>query len=501
MYLLGYDIGSSSIKVSLVDAENGYCISSVSYPESEAKIIVINPNWAEQNPEDWWNYLKIATSAILAKSRINSNDIKAIGISYQMHGLVCVDKYQKVLRPSIIWCDSRAVEIGETAFQALGRSYCLTHLLNSPGNFTASKLAWVKKNEPIVYKMIDKIMLPGDYIAMKLSGKISTTISGLSEGILWDFKEQKIADTLLNYWGISSSLIADIVPTFSIQGEVCTQAAMELGLKAGTPISYRSGDQVNNAFSLNVLCPHEIAATAGTSGVIYGINGDKYSVYESRVNTFAHVNYTREHPCLSTLMCINGVGILNSWIRKIMFNNRISYPEMNELASQVNVGSKGIRIYSFGNGVERMLYNKNVGGCSIQNIDFNIHESKHMIRATQEGIAFSFRYGIDILRNIGFPIKEIHAGFANMFLSPVFCQIMANLSNAAIKLYDTNGSVGAARGSGVGIGIYKSTEEALNGLNEISVIRPDKDQDLYEEIYQDWKNKMGKIYDGIWDVR
>lgn len=152
MYLLGYDIGSSSVKASLVNAESGKCISSAFFPKTEAEIIVVKPGWAEQNPEDWWENLKYATLAILAKSDVKVEDIKAIGISYQMHGLVCVDKNQEVLRPAIIWCDSRAVSYGQKAFETLGKENCLSHLLNSPGNFTASKLAWIKENEPDIYE-------------------------------------------------------------------------------------------------------------------------------------------------------------------------------------------------------------------------------------------------------------------------------------------------------------------------------------------------------------
>ena len=292
MFLLGYDIGSSSVKASLVNAETGKCVSSAFFPKTEANIIAVNPGWAEQDPESWWENLKLSTQAIMTESGVSAAEIKAIGISYQMHGLVCVDKNQHVLRPAIIWCDSRAVPYGQKAFETIGEEKCLAHLLNSPGNFTASKLAWIKENEPAIYEQIDKIMLPGDYIAMKLSGEICTTVSGLSEGMFWDFKNNRVADFLMDYYGFDSSLIADIKPTFAEQGRVNAIAAKELGLKEGTPITYRAGDQPNNALSLNVFNPGEIASTAGTSGVVYGVNGEVNYDPQSRVNTFAHVNHT-----------------------------------------------------------------------------------------------------------------------------------------------------------------------------------------------------------------
>ncbi|WP_314695264.1 FGGY-family carbohydrate kinase [Tannerella forsythia] len=487
MYLLGYDIGSSSVKASLVNAESGKCVSSAFFPKTEAEIIAVKPGWAEQNPESWWENLKLATQAVLTKSGVDARDIKAIGISYQMHGLVCVDKNGQVLRPAIIWCDSRAVPYGQKAIEMLGEEMCLSHLLNSPGNFTASKLAWIKENEPAIYERIDKIMLPGDYIAMRLSGTICTTISGLSEGMFWDFKNGRIADFLMNHYGFDSSLIADIKSTFSEQGRVNAAAACELGLKEGTSITYRAGDQPNNALSLNVFNPGEIASTAGTSGVVYGVNGEVNYDPKSRVNTFAHVNHSAEQTRLGVLLCINGTGILNSWVKRTVAPEGISYNDMNVLAAQAPIGSAGLSILPFGNGAERMLENKETG-CSVQGINFNLHEKSHIVRAAQEGIVFSFKYGIDIMEQMGISIQKIHAGKANMFLSPLFREMLAGVTGAVIELYDTDGSVGAAKGAGIGAGIYKDNNEAFATLEKVEVIEPKPaDREAYAGAYGRWK--------------
>ena len=493
MYLLGYDIGSSSVKASLVNAESGKCVSSAFFPKTEAEIIAVKPGWAEQNPENWWENLKLATQAVLADARVDAADIKAIGISYQMHGLVCVDKEQKVLRPAIIWCDSRAVPYGQKAFETLGEELCLSHLLNSPGNFTASKLAWIKENEPAVYEKIYKIMLPGDYIAMKLSGTICTTVSGLSEGMFWDFKNNRVADFLMKYYGFDSSLIADIRPTFSEQGRVNAAAAQELGLKEGTPVTYRAGDQPNNALSLNVFNPGEIASTAGTSGVVYGVNGEVNYDPKSRVNTFAHVNHTAEQTRLGVLLCINGTGILNSWVKRTVAPEGISYSDMNVLAAQAPIGSAGISILPFGNGAERVLENKETG-CSIHGINFNKHGKAHIMRAAQEGIVFSFCYGMEIMQQMGMDIHKIHAGRANMFLSELFRNTLAGVSGATIELYETDGSVGAAKGAGMGCGIYKDHDEAFATLKKLTVIEPDESHRAeYLHAYAQWKEKLHRI--------
>ena len=429
---------------------------------------------------------------MLATSRIDSADIRAIGISYQMHGLVCVDSDQQVVRPAIIWCDSRAVPYGEKAFRELGEEFCLEHMLNSPGNFTAMKLAWVKEHEPENYARIHKFMLPGDYIAMRLSGNICTTASGLSEGILWDFKNDGIATDLLNHFGIDSSLVADIMPTFAEQGRVSAAAARELGLHEGTPITYRAGDQPNNALSLNVFEPGEIASTAGTSGVVYGVNGNVDYDKKSRVNTFAHVNHTARNPRTGVLLCINGTGILNSWTKRNFMANGISYAQMNDLAAQSPIGSCGISILPFGNGAERVLENRETG-CSIHGINFNNHSIANVARAVQEGIVFSFKYGIEIMEQMGMDVKKIHAGNANMFLSPIFRNTLAGVTGATIELFDTDGSVGAAKGAGIGAGIYRDNKEAFASLERLEIIEPDADNaSKYAEAYSLWKNRLEK---------
>ncbi|MBR1804226.1 MAG: carbohydrate kinase [Muribaculaceae bacterium] len=493
MYLLGYDIGSSSVKGSLVDAQSGQCMAQAFYPPHEAPIDAPQRGWAEQNPADWWNYTRIVTEQLLQQAHVTGSDIAAIGISYQMHGLVCVDERQQVLRPSIIWCDSRAVPHGNEAYDALGEDYCLSHLLNSPGNFTAAKLAWVKHNEPAIFERIHKVMLPGEYIAMRLSGTIATTVSGLSEGIFWDFQRGDVSQELLDHFGFSRDLLADVKPTFGLQGEVNEQAAAELGLAPGTPITYRAGDQPNNALSLNVLRPGEIASTAGTSGVVYGVLGEVNHDPLSRVNPFAHVNHTAQAPRLGVLLCINGTGILNSWMKRSVADAGMKYAQMNEVAAQAPVGCERLSIIPFGNGAERMLENRDTG-CSIVGLDFNHHGKAHLLRAAQEGIVFSFKYGIEIMQQMGMNVSRIRAGHTNMFLSPLFRTTLASITGAPIELYDTDGSVGAARGAGIGVGIYRTADEAFASLNRIAVVEPDvQHSQQYQEAYELWKTRLQHI--------
>lgn len=492
-YLLGFDVGSSSVKASLVDIDNGRAAASAFYPDHEAPIISVKSGWAEQDPAMWWDNAKQALKDVMQQTGCKGEDIRAIGISYQMHGLVCVDKEQNVLRPSIIWCDSRAVPYGEKALKALGEERCLQHLLNQPGNFTAAKLAWVKENEPAIYNKVYKILLPGDYLAMKLSGEINTTVEGLSEGIFWDFREKKPAKFLLDYFGFSEDLLADTVPTFAVQSTVSAAAAAETGLKEGTPISYRAGDQPNNAVSLNVFNPGEIASTAGTSGVVYGVLGKVGYDPKSRVNTFAHVNYTLEQERLGVLLCINGTGILNAWIRRNVVPEGMGYSEMNDFAASVPIGSEGVSVIPFGNGAERVLENHETG-CSIHGLNFNRHTRAHIVRAAQEGIVFSFCYGMEVMRDMGMDIHQIHAGRANMFLSPLFRDTLATTSGATIGLYETDGSVGAAKGAGMGAGIYRDHDEAFATLEKVAEIEPDEQhRSQYLEAYELWKERLRQV--------
>lgn len=484
-YLLGYDIGSSSIKASVVEIDSGKTVASAVSPPEEMAIRAPQPGWAEQDPEDWWNHVKQATALIRSQTEIDLEKVEAVGIAYQMHGLVLVDRNLDPLRPAIIWCDSRAVKIGEEAFASLGKEKCLQTLLNSPGNFTASKLKWVQENEPEVYGRIFKAMLPGEYIALRMTGEIKTTPSGLSEAILWDYPNQSLAGLVLDYYGISPELIPEITPVFSIQGELTSKAAAELGIKKGTPVSYRAGDQPNNALSLKVLNPGEIAATAGTSGVVYGVIDQPSYDPKSRVNTFVHVNHTPENPRYGVLLCVNGAAIANRWLKNNVMAG-LSYPEMNRLAAEVPVGACGLSILPYGNGAERTLENSNIGAI-IHGLDFNIHGQPHLARAVQEGIVFSLNYGLDILRWMGLKLSTVRAGHANMFLSPVFAEAFATLTGVRVELYNTDGSQGAARGAGIGAGIYHNFQEAFNGLELVKTIEPNQTlSEAFHDAYQKW---------------
>jgi len=485
-YLLGYDIGSSSIKASLVQSDSGKIVASATSPAQELPMKAPQEGWAEQHPDLWWEHLTKATQQLRQSNTEELQQVIAIGISYQMHGLVVVDKQQQVLRPSIIWCDSRAVNIGEQAFQSLGQDWCLSHLLNSPGNFTASKLRWVQENEPQIYEKIYKIMLPGDFIAMKLTGEINTTVSGLSEGVFWDFKADSPSDTLLNHYQIDQSLIPEQVPTFGGQGQVQSAVAEELGLPANILVAYRAGDQPNNALSLNVLQPGEVATTAGTSGVIYGVSDQLEYDAQSRVNSFAHVNYSQESPRYGILACVNGTGILNSWLKHQLLLDQLSYEEMNQRAQQAPIGSEGVVVLPFGNGAERPLANAEIGA-HISGLEFNSHSTAHVLRAAQEGIVFALKYSLDIMQKMGVQASRVKAGKANMFLSPIFREAFANTTGATIELYDTDGAAGAARGAGIGAGAYTDAQEAFSHLQQIDLIEPDSEkQSVYAEAYNHW---------------
>ena len=487
MLLLGIDIGTSSIKVAVVDATSQKTIVTAQYPDAESPITSLQNGWAEQSPEMWWQHVQQAILKANATGKYNPKDIAAIGIAYQMHGLVCIDKNQQVLRDSIIWCDSRAVTYGNKAFEVIGEEKCLSHLLNSPGNFTASKLAWVKEHEPHIFEQIDKIMLPGDFIAMKLTGTITTSASALSEGVFWDFKNNELSKDVMGHYEFHNSIIPEIKDVFTEHGQITEVIANHLSLKVGIPVTYKAGDQPNNALSLNVLQPGEVAATAGTSGVIYGV-GDTLSYdKQSRINSFAHVNHTTSQTRIGTLLCINGTGIANSFTRKIIDADK-SYPLINESAKQIPIGSEGLSVLPFGNGAERIFNNKTVGA-HYQNINFNIHTESHIFRAVQEGIAFSFRYGLDIMKENGITPSVIRAGKANLFLSDVFISAFVNATNVPVELYSADGSVGSAKGAGIGAKIFSSEKEAFANDKPLNLIEPTV-HEAYSEVYEGWKELL-----------
>lgn len=492
MYSIGYDIGSSSVKASLWALDDRRVVDLVTYPKDEMAMVAHAVGWAEQDPNDWWIAVCEATKKLLSITKVNPDEIKSIGIAYQMHGLVLVDKDLELLRPSIIWCDSRAIAIGDKALQDLGSDYCYNHLLNSPGNFTASKLKWVQENEPKIYNSIYKAMLPGDYIAMKLSGELNTTVCGLSEGMFWDFQSDGLATTLLDHYRIDRNLLPKIVDNFESQGKVSAHGAFETGLSMGTEITYRAGDQPNNALSLNVLSPGEIAATGGTSGVVYGISDTLKYDQKSRVNGFAHVNHSSNSVRIGQLLCINGAGSQYAWIRKQISESNLSYSDMELLISNIPIGSEGLRILPFGNGAERMLNNK-LTGAQFSNVQFNTHKREHFYRAALEGIAFSFVYGVKILESIGIHPKKIRVGNDNLFQSSVFSNTIANLLDCSIEMIETTGAIGAAKASGLGIGYYSDIAEAVSKIDVIKEYLPEVHTGGYQEAYDDWSLILSKL--------
>ncbi|HHP7242572.1 MAG TPA: xylulokinase [Cyclobacteriaceae bacterium] len=492
MYTLGVDLGSSSVKISLFDVNKGRNIYATNFPKEELVIKAPQPGWAEQDPEVWWESFKMAWREAIKHSAINPKRIEAIGISYQMHGLVILDKAYHPIRPSIMWCDSRAVDYGRKAEQSLGIDYCTSHLLNSPGNFTASKLKWVQSNEPEHYHRIYKFMLPGDYLAFRLSRSITTTNPGLSEGIFWDFKEGNISQDLLKYYELNTDHIPEVVSTFNQEVRLSQSIANELGLKENIPISYRAGDQPNNAFSLNALNPGEVAATAGTSGVIYAVTNKPTGDRLSRVNTFLHVTNSPKNQRNGVLLCINGTGILNNWLRKNVSLSATSYDEINKQASATGLGADGLIILPFGNGSERVLNNQLINA-SILGLDFNRHTRAHLYRAAQEGIVFALQYGFEVLNALGVSGDKIRAGYSNMFRSSLFREIFVNTTNTALELYDTDGAEGAARGAAYGAGLYNSLDSAFNGLQIRHTEVPKKPlSDHYQIAYNQWKTTLEK---------
>ena len=497
--LLGYDLGSSAIKAALVDIDSGRLVAAATSPAgTELAMAAPRPGWAEQDPDLWWRHLVAATARLgdaLRGTGGSLADVRAVGIAYQMHGLVLTDAAGAVLRPAIIWCDSRAVETGDRAFAELGAEHALSRLLNSPGNFTASKMRWVIEHEPRVAAAAAHFLLPGDYIAWRLTGEWATTPSGLSEGILWDFSRSQRADFVLDHYGIDAALLPPEVPTFSAQGALTAAAAAELGLPAGTPLTYRGGDQPNNALSLGVLDPGTVAATAGTSGVVYGVADRADYDPASRVNTFVHVNHEAGRPRYGVLLCLNGCGILNSWLRRACAGER-DYPAMNAAGAEVPVGADGVVVLPFGNGAERMLGNRDPGA-SVHGLRFNSHDERHLLRAGQEGVAFSLAYGLEVMREVGVAAATVRAGRANLFLSPLFREAFAATTGAAIELYDTDGAEGAARGAGIGAGIH-DYDTAFTTLNRVLTVAPDEAlQPAYADAYRHWRLHLDAALPGL----
>lgn len=496
MYSLGFDIGSSSIKGSVVDVAKGEIVATEQSPDTELPMAAPNPGWAEQEPDSWWYH--VAQAAKKLRKNVGDTiwqDVKSIGLAYQMHGLVVLDKQMNVIRPSIIWCDSRAVSSGGELEKTVGHDWAIDHLLNPPGNFTAAKLNWLRNNEPETFKKVKYAMLPGDYVAFRLTGEATTTPSGLSEGMWWDHKNQEPAKPILDAMGVDESIIPNIVSTFSNQGTLQPSAAEELGLTTDVIVGYRAGDQPNNALALNVLNPGEVAATAGTSGVVYAVVDDYKSDEQGRVNTFAHVTHKEDAPRMGILLNINGCGIQYAWIRKQIAPANTDYPQLEEEASSISIGSEGLTILPFGNGAERMFKNRTIGA-QMLNIDFNRHSRPHVYRAALEGIASAFAYGAQVYSELGVPLTQMKVGNDNMFQSSIFSNTVATLTDTPIEVYQTSGASGAAIGAAYGAGLSETLNEAFSGMKPENRFEPQADAAPYKEMFERWSAHLNTFLSG-----
>lgn len=489
MHYLGIDLGSSSVKVCLADA-NGKEIASAKAPiDGEMEIISTSSGFAEQNPEDWWAMLTHGIKQLKEQGH-NLANVKAIGIAYQMHGLVAMNDSFIPLRPAIIWCDSRAIPLGEKAFQEIGEEKALKKLLNSPGNFTAAKLAWVKNNEPDIYNKIAFIGLPGDWLAARLTGQLNATVSGLSEGIFIDHSTGQISNDVLNAFSIDKNFIKQPGESFRRFGKVLPTWCDEFGFNADAEVCYVAGDQPNNAFSLSAINPGEVAINAGTSGVLYAVSETPVVDMQQRVNTFAHVTHTTNKPSFGVLACVNGTGIQYSWLRHMLANNGdLSFIDLNNLAKTAPPGCDGLHVFSFGNGAERILNNRNIGA-SFTNINFHKHGPQHLIRAAQEGIAFSLVYCIEIFKEIGIEIKVLKAGSANLFNSPLFRQIVADTSGIPVEVINADGALGAARGAMVGSQAIDIKTIGSEMIQTVARVEPSENTQLYRQIYNEWLGEL-----------
>jgi xylulokinase len=311
----------------------------------------------------------------------------------------------------------------------------------------------------------------------------------LSEGIFWDYESDSVASWLLDYFEFSHDLVPDIVENFTPQAYISKQAAEETGLPEGIPITYRAGDQPNNALSLNVFNSGEVAATGGTSGVIYAVTDSKNSKESSRINHFAHVNYSDKNPTIGKLLCINGAGIMYRWLRNQ--SSAESYETMNRKASKIAIGSEGLVILPFGNGAERMLDNTNIG-TQFCNINLNQHSKAHLYRAALEGIAFSFVYGMEILKNDNLAIKVIRAGNDNLFRSEIFAKTLATLIGYEIEIYNTTGAIGAARAAGLTDKDFERFGQNITNNDHVMTFKPIENKTPYLKAYQNWKTELEK---------
>ncbi len=502
-YLLGVDIGTSGTKTVLFDVAGNTIMSDLQeYPLYQPKV-----GWAEQDPEDWWRAVYTSINNVVFKSGVKAEEIKGVGLSGQMHGAVLLDGNNNVLRKSIIWCDQRSSAECEQITSLIGKER-LIEITANPAltGFTASKVMWVKNNEPDIYEKVRKILLPKDYIRYKLTGEFATEVSDASGMQFMDIANRKWSDEVLTKLGIDKSYLADLYESQEISGRINSGSAKLTGLKEDTPVVGGAGDQAAGAIGNGIVKPGIISSTIGTSGVVFAYS-DKVTIDpKGRVHTFCHAVPGTWH----IMGVTQGAGLSLKWFRDnfCIEEKRVAelmgvdpYVLMDKEAEKVEAGCSGLIYLPYLMGERTPHLDPNARG-----VFFGLsakHEKPDMLRAVMEGVVYSLADCLGIIKEMGVDVSEVRASGGGG-KSKIWRQMQADVFGSSICTINSSEgpALGVALLAGVGAGVYSSVGEACDSI--IKVVTEQKADsalhDKYKRNYLIYKNLYASLKDDFADL-
>lgn len=486
-YLIGIDLGTSGVKTVLFD-ESGKPVASstVEYPLYQP-----NLGWAEQDPEDWWKGTCESINNVMLKSGVNKQDVKGVGLSGQMHGAVLLDKNDKVLRKAIIWCDQRSAAECDQITQLVGKER-LIEITANPAltGFTASKVMWVKNNEPQIFEKIAKILLPKDYIRLRLTGEYATEVSDASGMQFMNIAQRKWSSEVLGKLEISESMLGKMYESQEVTGKVTASAAAITGLNEGTIVVGGAGDQAAGAVGNGIVKPGVVSSTIGTSGVVFAYT-DKLTIDPlGRVHTFCHAVPNTYH----IMGVTQGAGLSLKWFRDNFCMEELMTAELSNIDVYKLLDAEAENITPCSDGLVYLPY---LMGERTPHLDpdargvfFGLtakHTKPHFVRSIMEGVTYSLRDCLEIIRGMGVEVSEVRASGGGG-KSKIWRQMQADVFGTNInRIFSDEGpALGVAILAGVGAGIYDSVPQACSNVIKVKDSLPPISENIkkYDDFYK-----------------
>ena len=496
-YVAGIDVGTGGTRAVIMD-ENGRIAASAT--EEHQAFASPSIGWAEQRPEDWWRAAKIAIPKALEIGKLRGEQISCVGFSGQMHGAVMLDDFDKVVRPALIWCDVRTEKQCKELNERIGAERLIRLTCNPAlANFTLTKLMWTRENEPENWARVRSVMLPKDYVRLKLTGDRATDLADASGTLMLDVARRKWSMEILQAVEMDQSLLPSLCESPEVCGKISPEGAEATGLKAGTLVVAGAGDQAAGAVGMGIAMPGAVSATIGTSGVVFAATDHPAKDPKGRLHTFCHAIPGRWHMMGVT----QAAGLSLKWFRdcfgtKLGKHEDNSYDQLTAEAATVPAGADGLLWAPYLMG-ERTPHLDPNARAMLVGLTAS-HTRAHVVRAILEGVAFSLRDTFTIFSHMNVPVKSIRLGGGGA-RSPLWRQIQADVYGNEVEIVEAEegAAFGAAILAGVGAKFWPSVDVACDSVvRVVNRVRPsaanaavmDASYKKYDRMYAAMKNVL-----------